>query len=271
MNDEVKSLINKAVENILKKMGGRGAIAKFNRKHEKKVHFIPKSYRVFGGILQSMNIQFGNFIEELMSLLIEGENDCEIVAEYSGKKSNSFTLSRANNALIDRYINECQAQQDGYCVEAFPELLAQILVDKSNEQDTFKHDIDLLFKHKTTNTYYYVEVKYNDDHDTGKFVDINRKFIKTYAYLAKELRIVDASILTPVLFYFNNKRMKGNLYVPEKTNIRRGKAFFEEFLSKVDYADLDNYMTNLSESAEVKKMFDDLYEKVVKHNVNSTT
>jgi len=226
MNNEVKNLINKAVENILIKMSDKGTIVKLCKKHAKKIHFIPKSYRIFGGMLQSMNIQFGNFIEELMSLLIAGEDNYDIIVEYSGKKSNAFTLSRGNNTLIDNYINECQSQSEGYCGSAFPELQKQILADKDTNQDTFKHDIDLLFKHSVTGNYYYLEIKYNDDHDTGKFVDINRKFIKTYAYLANELEVNKTADLTPILFYFNNKKMKGNLYVPESTNIRRGKTFF---------------------------------------------
>jgi hypothetical protein len=58
--------------------------------------------------------------------------------------------------------------------------------------------------------------------------------------------------------------MKGNVYVPESINIRRGKAFFEEFLRNINYQDVDDYMTNLSESADVRRMFDNLYERVVK-------
>ena len=52
--------------------------------------------------------------------------------------------------------------------------------------------------------------------------------------------------------------MKGNIYVPEETNIRRGKRFFDEFLS-VKYSDVDSYMATLSESDAAKDMFDDLY------------
>jgi hypothetical protein len=266
MNNEVKNLINKAVESILVKMSSKTTIAKLDDKHAKKIHFIPKSYRIFGGMLQSMNIQFGNFIEELMSLLIANENDYEIVAKYSGKKSNAFTLSRANESLIDNYISECQLKPDGFCNTEFPKLRTAILSDTDTNQNTFKHDIDLLFKNKTTNKYYYLEIKYNDDHDTGKFVDINRKFIKTYAYLANELRVKNIANLTPILFFFNNKKMKGSPYIPEATNIRRGEAFFNEFLQNISYKDLNDYMTNLSESDEIKKMFNDLYDKVVKRS-----
>lgn len=33
-----------------------------------------------------MNIQFGNFIEELMALIISNENKFKILEEYNGKK-----------------------------------------------------------------------------------------------------------------------------------------------------------------------------------------
>lgn len=75
---------------FLTKMGSKAAITKLNSKHAKKIHFIPKPYRIFGGMLQSMNIQFGNFIEALMPLLTANENNYEVFAKYSGKKSKAF-------------------------------------------------------------------------------------------------------------------------------------------------------------------------------------
>lgn len=264
LNKNIQTVINKAVENILLKMSSDSVLEKLAYKHSRKIHFIPKSYRIFGGILQSMNIQFGNFIEELISLLISNESDYKILNEYSRNKSNKFSISLANEVLIDSYITDCQTKEDGFCNWAFPSLQNKILADKSEDKHIFKHDIDLLFKSKKQAKYYYVEIKYNDDHDTGKFVDINRKFIKTYAYLVNELNIKKSSDLVPMLFFFNNKKMKGNPYVPESTNIKRGAAFFDEFLQNVSYESLNTYMTNLSESDEVKEMFDSLYKKIIK-------
>ncbi len=262
MNKEVKTLINSAVLQIIENTSGNAKLNRLKETHDAKIHFIPKKYRVFGGLLQSMNIQFGNFIEILMSILIENEDRYEIIEKYSGKKSNSFELSEANDSLIDAYITKCQYGDINLDVE-FPKLLNAIISDKSVKTQSFKHDIDLLFRDKKTNVIYYLESKYNDDHDTGKFVDINRKFIKTYAYLVRELDIKTTNDLVPILFFFTNKKMKGNIYVPENTNIKRGKKFFDEFLT-VKYSDVDDYMSNLSESDEVVEMFNDLYEKVMK-------
>jgi hypothetical protein len=94
------------------------------------------------------------------------------------------------NRKIDRCITECQLRPDGFCNTEFQNLQNQILTDADPNRNTFKRDIDLLFKNKS-DRYYYLEIKYNDDHDTGKFVGINRKFIKTYAYLVNELKIDD--------------------------------------------------------------------------------
>ena len=261
MNEKIESLIFKAIENIIKNSSSKSKISHLEKKHVVKIHFIPKRYRIFGGLLQSMNIQFGNFIEELMSLLIENEKDYEIIEKYSGKKSNSFVLSQTSESLIDKYISDCQLNPDGYCNLEFPKLQKQILNDKGVNKNTFKHDIDLLFKNKKTGNFYYLEIKYNDDHDTGKFVDINRKFIKTYAYLTDELKIKNTEELIPILFFFNNKKMKGNLYLPEKTNIRRGESFFDEFLS-IKYKELNSFMGKLSESSQTIKMFEELHKKI---------
>lgn len=262
MNDNVRELINRAVLEMIERTSSGAAIEKIRRKHNVKVHFIPQRYRVFGGLLQSMNIQFGNFIETLMALLVANDGKYEILGQYSGKKNNVFTLSAANDAKIDAYITQCQYDARMEVDEAFPRLLQSIVEETDPHTMTFHHDIDLLFRDKTTGIVYYMEMKYNDDHDTGKFVDINRKFIKTYAYLCRELQITSPSQLVPILFFFTNKKMKGNIYIPERTNIKRGKAFFEEFLH-VSYEEVDGYLSTLSESPDVVAMFDGLYRKVV--------
>lgn len=265
MNNEIKELINSAVVKMIEHTSSDCAIDKIKQKHDVKIHFIPKRYRVFGGLLQSMNIQFGNFIETLMALLVANEEQYEILDHYSGKKSNRFTLSVANDEKIDSYITRCQYDTDIDINEEFPRLLQSIVEEEDTRTMTFKHDIDLLFRDKATGTIYYLESKYNDDHDTGKFVDINRKFIKTYAYLCREFNTTNASQIVPILFFFTNKKAKGNIYIPERTNIKRGRAFFNEFLH-VNYDDVDQYLSTLSESDEVVAMFDELYHKVVSAN-----
>ena len=261
MDNKIKDLVNKSILKIIENSSSAAKIKALRAKHDVKIHFIPKRYRIFGGILQSMNIQFGNFIEVLMALLVENDGRYEIISDYSGKKSNSFELSSKNEALIDNYITRCQTENINIDAE-FPKLLKQIIEDKDDRLIKFKHDIDLLFKNKSGGKMYYLECKYNDDHDTGKFVDINRKFIKTYAYLARKLNISEVNKLTPLLFFFTNKKMKGNIYIPENPNICRGSKFFEEFL-RVSYKDVDGYLSNLSESPDTAKAFKNLYDKIM--------
>ena len=86
MKNDLENIIIKAVRNIIENSISDKKIKKLKEKHNKKMHFIPKNYRVFGGLLQSMNIQFGNFIQELMTLIISNENKFKILEEYSGKK-----------------------------------------------------------------------------------------------------------------------------------------------------------------------------------------
>ncbi|WP_241517600.1 HinfI family type II restriction enzyme [Campylobacter blaseri] len=158
-------------------------------------------------------------------LVYESGNE---ILNISGKKNNKFSISKVIETKIDNYISKAQSDDNFNLNEEFSKLQDEILDDKSNDFITIKHDIDLIFKDKNDITYY-VEIKYNDDHDTGKFIDINRKFIKTYAYLVRKFNISSKEKLIPILFYFNNKKMKGNIYIPEKTNIYRGKNFLINF------------------------------------------
>ncbi|WP_322935983.1 restriction endonuclease [Mycoplasmopsis felis] len=263
INKDIKRLISEAVKEIINK-----SLLKVNylsQKHNNKIHFIPKRYRILGGILQSMNIQFGNFIEILIQNLIKENPRYEIISKYSRKRYNNFLISQANEKQIDEYITRCQQDLNIDLDREYHNLLTSLKTN-INKGKFIKssHDIDLLFKDKKENKIYYVEIKYNDDHDTGKFIDINRKFLKTYCYLLNEELGVNTEII-PILFYFNNKIMKGNIYLPEKEVIYRGKRFFEQFLT-IDYKELDNYLLKLSENQETINMFNNMYNNILKNN-----
>ncbi|MCX5783574.1 MAG: restriction endonuclease [Elusimicrobia bacterium] len=258
-----KELIKESVVRLLDNTINPIKIKQITDKHEEKTHFIPVKYRVFGGLLQSLNIQFGNFIEVLMHKIIEKEKNLEIVGRISGKKNVPLSLNDETNALIDKFIVDRTSEGLKDLELKFEKLLKSIIVAQNLEKNFVmaKHDVDVLFRNKKDGVFYYVELKYNDDHDTGKFMDINRKFIKTYAGLVKELNIKETSQLKPILYYFNRKIMKGNIYVPEQKNIYRGEKLFTEFLS-TNYDELDNYLTNISEDKEIIKIFDDLYNSI---------
>ena len=82
-----------------------------------------------------------------------------------------------------------------------------------------------------------------------------------FFWLEKELKIKKLSELKPILYYFNHKIMKGNIYVPENEYISRGASLFDEFFS-IKYEDLDNYLKEVSEDKEIVEIFDNLYKKI---------
>lgn len=268
MSNILDSIMSKSIQVMIDESANDKKLKKFTKKHENKIHFVPIKYRIFGGMLQSLNIKFGNFIEEAVHQILIANNNVEILDEYSGKRSNKFQITRESEQLIDRYITtaEINTFSDIELKENYHKLISQIMKNEANENletINFKHDVDILFKDKEKDIIYYTEIKYNDDHDTGKFIDINRKLLKTYAYLIRELKIYDINKFKPVLFYFTNKRMKGNIYIPEDEAIFRGKKFFDAFTT-IKYEDLEKYMLNISENEATIKQFDDIYKRVVK-------
>lgn len=263
-------VMKKSIEVMISNAGSDKKIGVLKKKHEKKIHFIPIKYRVFGGIMQSMNIQFGNFIEEAIHQILLANKNNEIIEKYSGKRSNKFYTSKKTERLIDQYITDCQTYSYSEAEQTtnynrLLEMICENEKDEDLEVINFKHDVDVLFKDNISGITYYVEIKYNDDHDTGKFTDINRKLLKTYAYLVRELKIYDKDKFRPMLFYFTNKRMKGNIYIPE-SEIYRGNRFFDKYTT-IKYADLEEYMLSISENEETINQFNDMYNKVVNENV----
>lgn len=259
----IQSLIRDSVLEILRNTTSETKINIIVNKHKEKVHFIPMKYRVFGGMLQSLNIQFGNFIEVLLHQIVDSEDNLIIIEKLSGRKKIPLSLTEKTDTLIDQFITNRQYTHDNQLSMKFEQLLNDIIGTQmeSNNVITTKHDIDVLFRDKRSDTLYYLETKYNDDHDTGKYVDINRKFIKTYAGLVRELKIKDIVQLKPILYYLTPKIMKGNIYVPEGSHIYRGPKLFQEFFT-VKYEELNNYLTHVSEDEEILSIFDGLYRRV---------
>jgi hypothetical protein len=205
MDDKIKDIIQKTVLEMLKASTSGENIRKMNKKHAEKIHFIPVNYRVLNGILQGLNIKFGNFIEKLISNIVAIDSCIQVMPD-SGKTETLFFTPRTD-ALIDAYITTRQRPDSpDDCTPLFDNLLEQILeIENStsvSERQGIAKDIDGLF---ITNQglMVYTELKYNDDHDTGKFVDINRKFIKTWAGLAVRFGITNINQLFPIIYYFN--------------------------------------------------------------------
>jgi hypothetical protein len=216
---------------------------------------------VLGGLLQSLNIKFGNFIEELIALVVERDTKVETLP-FSGKRIR-FSMTAETDALIDRYITSRQLPDSpDECDDLFEALLKDIVrieTQSPGEKQIITRDIDVLFK-SPRDQIVYLEIKYNDDHDTGKFVDINRKFIKTYAGLVNLLGITDHAQLKPILYYFNPIKRWGPIYTPS-SNIYRGSQLFDEYF-ETRFLDVDSYLRNLGDDPNIISIFDKIYSAI---------
>lgn len=262
MNNQVKEVIRITVLEMLSESMSAVNIRRMANKHAEKVHFIPIRYRIIGGILQGLNIKFGNFIEQLMRNIVENDTGINVMQD-SGKKITLF-FTHETDALIDSYITERQLPNSpDDCSIPFSNLLTRILEIEAkatnDNRQGIKKDVDGLFK-TDNGLMIYTELKYNDDHDTGKFADINRKFIKTWAGLAVRLNIKSKEELLPILYYFNSKKRYGPIHVPGK-NIMRGPQLFDKFLH-VSYAEVDMYLKEIGDEPEILEIFDNMYIKV---------
>lgn len=261
-NQQVKEIIRETILEMLASSTSEKNIQRMLEKHVDKVHFVPIRYRIVGGILQGLNIKFGNFIEKLLSNIVDIDANV-VVLEDSGKRIKLF-FTPETDALIDHYITERQLPNSpDNCAPVFSALLDQIIETETKASDKERQgitkDVDGLFQTQD-GLIVFTELKYNDDHDTGKFVDINRKFLKTWAGLAVRYNIQSKDELLPVLYYFNPKKRYGPIYTPSK-NIMRGKQLFDAFLS-IPYHYVDQYLAEIGDDPEILGIFDDMYQRV---------
>ena len=262
MSDKIKNIIQNTVLSMLDKSMSDANIKKLRKKHVQKVHFIPIRYRIIGGVLQGLNIKFGNFIETLVGNIVEIDPQVKLLPD-SGKKITLF-FTQETDTLIDGYITNRQLPDSpDDCTELFDNLLDQIIeIEKaanSNQRQGITKDIDGLFETQDGRVIY-TELKYNDDHDTGKFSDINRKFLKTWAGLAVRLKIDKAEELFPIIYYFNPHKRYGPIHTPSR-NIMRGSQLFEKYF-ETSYEDVDGYLSEIGDDPEILSLFDDMYKNI---------
>ena len=262
MSDQVREIVRNTVKDMLESSMSDQNIGRMVERHRSKVHFVPIRYRVIGGILQGLNIKFGNFIEQLLTNIIEIDEGVRKMTD-SGKRVRLF-FTPETDALIDNYITGRQLPDSpDDCTPLFDDLLSSIIEIESDspaeERQGIVKDIDALFRTSDGLTVF-AELKYNDDHDTGKFADINRKFIKTWAGLAVRLKIDSPDELLPILYYLNPRKRYGPIHTPSR-NIMRGPQLFNRFL-QTRYEDVDKYLAEIGDDQEVLRMFDEMFEKV---------
>ena len=255
--DEVKvnELIKKALEDTVWSAFSQVAIDRVAKKNSTKVHFIPVGVRVFSGVVQSLNIRYGNFIQSLMGKLVEQENSLTL-HELSGKKVD-FRVSGNVNIEVDSYMSvRKQGSESGLNSDYKDFRKRWESSEKVEKLNKAPNDVDLLFTDKN-NQLVYVELKFNDDHDTGKHPDIYRKVLKTG--LAIE-QFVSKPVL-PCVYYFNAGQRNLISYLPASQRFS-GSEFFERYLT-VDYSLVSNRLKHLSETDEVKARFQALADSVL--------
>jgi len=85
--------------------------------------------------------------------------------------------------------------------------------------------------------------------------------LKTYSGLIKNLNIRNEKDFIPILYYLNEKVRYTNAFLPQETNIMRGKDFFNKF-TKINFEELNNYFKNIGEDKDIIKIFNDLLNKI---------
>jgi len=258
---DIEALVEESIALLVEEVD----IDKLINKHLGKVHFIPIKYRVLGGFLQSLNIRFGDFIETLISKIIGSSPHLKVL--ISREKNIQLELNPECEKVINEHIDYPLKKEE--INDKLPSRLENLytkIFEYQLKGGDFKKkplDVDTLFKDEKEGKYYYVEIKYNDDHDTGKFMDINRKMLKTYAGLVRYLNVKSKEDFKPILYYFNSqKRYYPSPYLREGLEILRGEEFFQRFNLPVSYNEIEAKLKELEDKLEVK--FDEFVEKVFK-------
>lgn len=256
---ELKELLDKEINNLFEKNFEKKEIIKRYNENKNKIHYLPISYRVFSGTLQSLNIKFGYFLENIIKSIVKID-ELYIVDDMSGGKIKR-NVSKEQSALISNYIEKYKKIENfSFRKNEFNELLNNFSFNKDEEELSRKKiDIDLLIR--DNKEYFLIEVKYRDNHDTGKTENIPKKMLDTYFSLKW---IIPDNKINLYLFYFTSKNeSRKNKFLDEKNNILRGEEFFEKF-TKTKYSDIIFVFNEFSNSKKIKKLFDESFLKIEK-------
>ncbi len=260
----------------------------------KITHVIPIRHRVLGGLYQSVNIKFGNFLEILMKKIIENDERYTVVKKITtempvddssfskknklkdfpltntveGGKSTMFIISKRNQKLIDDYIIECtKADADKTKIKTNFDALIKNLTDNIIEEKknpyvydylTFKNDVDLLFFKNKDNNYFYVELKKEDNHDSDKTKAMYEKVIKTFACLMYQAYSNEDETLTinslTPILMFFGDINNPSNILPEEA-VFSGKDFFDKYLT-INFSSINKDMCRVSNSERITEFLD---------------
>lgn len=240
----VSKIVREELENLLS-VFSREFISEQIEKHVGKIHAVSVESRVRGAIHQSLNIKFGNAIESMLSRIIDASSHLKL-HEYSGKRID-LPVSAKKVKLIDDYVNSRPGSTK--TVNADFGKLRKALKSKAPVSSTKRMDVDLLFQTRSGKMFY-VEVKYNDDHDTGKYPDIYRKALKTGISLQLETK----KPVETFVYYFNAGERNLVKYLPNSKQLY-GKDFFTKF-------GLGSYQVVCAEISKYQKVIDTRFKNL---------
>jgi len=223
---------------------------------------MPIEKRVFATVAQSMSIQFGNIMEQIIHELMAQTDRIELVSKC-GQTSGSREVTVDSLALIDDYIFR---KKSGETSLTFSQLLNEIAQNEFNSSlavSSVVYDTDLVFKDSNSSTIFYAELKLSDNHDSGKTVDIYRKWLKTYACLVRqfgpEVKVV------PLMVYINDSQIKSSPYC-DSSSIYTGKRLLDEF-TPFNFDDISKEMELVANSEATRTYFDLLETKIKEKSI----
>lgn len=225
-------------------------VERVRRKNASKTHFIPLGVRVFSGVVQAMNIRYGNFIQAFMNALVARESNLELHPS-SGRRVD-FEIPGLLDTVVDSYIMQRKRSDSDDPSEEYLSMRKSWLDAERDSLITSPNDIDLLFR-DASGQMTYVELKFNDDHDTGKHPDIFRKILKTG--LAIEVQVQEPVL--PCVYFFNSGERNLVRFLPDEQRLF-GADFFKRYLT-VEYEDVADALSKVSSDTAVQKRFVDFF------------
>ena len=240
----VSKIVREELENLLS-VFSQEFISEQIEKHAGKVHAVSIESRVRGAIHQSLNIKFGSSIQSMLSRIINDSRHLKL-HEFSGKRID-LPVSAKKEKMIDDYVNSRPSSNK--TVNADFGNLRKSLKSKAQVSRTKRMDVDLLFQTRGGKMFYF-EVKYNDDHDTGKYPDIYRKALKT----GISLELQTKKPVETFIYYFNSGERNLIKYFPASNQLY-GKVFFTKFR-------LGSYRLVCSEITKFQKVIDMKFKKL---------
>jgi hypothetical protein len=229
-------------------------VERVRRKNASKTHFIPLGVRVFSGVVQAMNIRYGNFIQAVMNALVAREPSLKLHPS-SGRRVD-FRIPGSLDAVVDNYITQRKRSSSVDPDNDYSAMRGSWLASDKSNLIASPNDVDLLFR-DSSGQMTYVELKFNDDHDTGKHPDIFRKLIKTGLAIEVQAR----EPVLPCVYFFNPGERKLVKFLPDEQRLF-GQDFFQRYLT-IDYKEVADALSRVSIDTAIKKKFIDFFLETV--------